>query len=79
MKSIINIKMKAIHGALEYSKGSKSYLIPIEHTGDYKRGLLVFFKDISPTIPDSDKRELLSEIRRGLQIWAKENQEPLCW
>jgi hypothetical protein len=79
MKPIIKIEMKATHGTLHYSKGSLSFVIPVEHTGDYKIGLLVFLKQINPEIPEAQKITLLSEIRRDLQIWSKESKEPLCW
>lgn len=58
----VQIEMKGIHGHLHYRSGSDGYRIPIEHTGDYKRGLLVFLADIAPSIPDQEKMHVLSQI-----------------
>lgn len=79
MESEISLKMKAIHGTLEYRKGSRSYKIPVEHTGDYKQGLLVFLSRVEPQISDEDKRAVLSELRKDLKTWAKETNQPICW
>ncbi len=75
----VQIEMKGIHGHLVYRGAAGDYRIPIEHTGDYKRGLLVFFANIAPSIPDQAKMNVLGQIRRDLQLWAKQNAQPLCW
>ena len=79
MEANIRLEMKAIHGTLHYSKKGKSFQIPVEHTGDYKNGHLVFFSDIEPKISELDKPIVLKEIQRDLQVWAKKQDNPLCW
>lgn len=75
----VEVKMRGIHGVLHYRRDSLTYQIPIENTGDYKAGLLVLLANISPPIPAEEKQEVLTKIRRDLQVWSKENQQSLCW
>lgn len=77
--ALISISMRGIHGDLYYRGDGTSYRIPVEHTGDYKKGLRVFLNMIEPGPSRENKAEFLREVRRDLQEWSKNNDQPLCW
>lgn len=79
MKPEIKIEIKGIHGVLRYSYGTEHYEIPIEHTGDYSQGFLVFVRELEKQLKVPDPMKRKSEILRELQRWAKENNQRLCW
>jgi hypothetical protein len=75
----IEIKMKGIYGTLYYLNGNDHYEIPVEHTGDYQNGLLVFINDIDNQISSGNILQKKSEVRRALQTWGKENNTKFYW
>ena len=79
MKVKIELTMRGIHGTLAYEKGNNKYQIPIEKTGHHSPEWYVPLNYIKPEIPSDIKNEVLKEIRRELQIWAKNNDSSVSW
>lgn len=75
----ITINMKnSISGVLHYESDSLYIELPVEHTGDYSKGLLVFIEKLEQQIK-SDNLAIKSQVLRDLQQWSKVTGQKLSW
>ena len=75
----ISINMRGIHGDAFCRDGDITYRVPVEHTGDYKTGLLVMFHLIDPKPPDEARAQVIARLKLELATWAKANEQAVCW
>lgn len=75
----ITINMKNnISGVLHYQRDSLELMLPLEHTGDYSMGYLVFINELDKHIK-SDNLAIKSQVLRDLQQWSKTTGQKLSW
>ena len=79
MDAEISLSMRGVGGTLSYRSGSEHYEIPVEHTGDYSRGTLVFVRELDSQIKGPSAQQRKSQILRDLQAWSKTTGNKLCW
>ena len=80
MQPDITIKMKGgIHGVLTYRNNEGEYYLNIEYTGDYRDGIYIQISDLEKQIQGSNSMKIKSEMLRNIQMWAKQNNEKVCW
>ncbi len=79
MGAEISLAMRGLGGTLRYRNGSENYEIPVEHTGDYSRGTLVFVRELDLQIKGDSAQQRKSQILRDIQAWSKTTGNKLCW
>jgi len=79
MGAEISLAMRGVGGTLRYCNGNESYEIPVENTGDYSRGTLVFVRELDAQITGDSAQQRKSQILRDLQAWSKTTGNKLCW
>ena len=79
MGAEISIVLSGVGGTLRYSNGSERYEVPVEHTGDYSRGTLVFVRELDAQIKGPSAQQRKSQILGDLQAWSKSTGNKLCW
>ena len=75
----ISIDMRGVGGTLRYVNGSERLEIPVENTGDYARGILVFVRELEAQIKGPAAQQRKSQVLRDLQVWSKVSGNKLCW
>ena len=75
----ISINMRGIHGDAFCRQDDITYRVPVEHTGDYKTGLLVMFHLIDPKPPEEARAQVIARLKLELAAWAKANERAVRW
>ncbi|AUD78733.1 hypothetical protein CW740_05500 [Kangiella profundi] len=72
----ITISMKNnISGVLHYESSLLDLTLPVEHSGDYSVGFLVFIDELNK----NDNLVVKSRVLRDLQQWSKVTDQKLIW